>query len=247
MSSQELPETTSEYFESIGLNISQPKSGHRYGAESIALADFCRVRECDRVVELGSGSGVISLIIAARDKPERVVAIEIQQELHRIAVANVAANQNKVGLSFPRKRESIADTGSPIKSLGDNKHMPISQIVECVNADYRKFAVENKGMFDVAVANPPFYRVGSGRISGDPVRAAARHELNGTIEELLKAAHQLLVGGGRFALVFPVERLRDLELAIKSTGFKVVQILDNKAQPSLGPNVLVKLLKDENL
>lgn len=210
MSSQGPRETTSEYFESVDLTISQPKSGHRYGAESIALAEFCRVRECDRVVELGSGSGVISLIIAARDKPKLVAAVEIRREFHDIAVNNTVANG-------------------------------LSDMVECVNADYRKFTVENEGMFDVAVANPPFYRAGSGRLSADPIRAFARHEINGTIEELLKAAHLLLVDGGRLDLVFPAGRLGDLKAA--STDFKIGQIIDNQTQRSLGPNILTRLLK----
>lgn len=84
------PELTSEYFESVGITVSQLKDGHRYGEESIELADFCCVG--GDVVELGSGCGIISLIIAARDHPASIVAIEIQKTLHKIALKNVEQN-----------------------------------------------------------------------------------------------------------------------------------------------------------
>lgn len=84
--------TTSEYFESADLIIHQPAQGFRYGTESIALASFCRAHPGQRVAELGSGVGVISCIVAARDRPAEVVAVELQEAMHRIARENVRRN-----------------------------------------------------------------------------------------------------------------------------------------------------------
>jgi len=83
---------TSEYFESTGITVWQPARGHRYGEESIALAEFARVSSHDSVCELGSGVAVTALQIAAKHGPRSVVAVEIQKELHNIAVKNAVEN-----------------------------------------------------------------------------------------------------------------------------------------------------------
>ena len=83
---------TSESFDSCGLTISQPRRGHRYGPESLALASFAHVREGDRVADLCSGCGIVALLLAARGTPARVVAVEIQEGLHQVALHNVREN-----------------------------------------------------------------------------------------------------------------------------------------------------------
>lgn len=83
---------TSEIFDSTGITICQPARGHRYGEESIALAEFASVGEGDRVCELGSGVAVTALQIAAKYKPRSVVAVEIQSVLHEVARLNVIEN-----------------------------------------------------------------------------------------------------------------------------------------------------------
>ena len=83
---------TSEYFESTGITIFQPERGHRYGGESIELAEFCRVKEDSKIAEFGGGVGVILLQITARDHPAESVSVEIQKELHEIALHNVKYN-----------------------------------------------------------------------------------------------------------------------------------------------------------
>lgn len=181
---------TSEYFESVGLTISQPKVGYRYGAESLALANFCRAGRGQRVAELGSGVGVISLMVAARDAPAQVVAVEIQESLHRIALLNVERN-----------------------NLGD--------VVRCANDDYRRFARANRATFDMVLANPPFYPAGGGRVSADPQRAAARHELNGTLQDLISSAHLMLRPKGRLVLVFLQKRYEEFVEATTSHGLSI--------------------------
>ncbi|MFA4972716.1 MAG: methyltransferase [bacterium] len=186
---------TSEYFESANITAWQPERGHRYGHESMALAEFAKISPGQRVAELGSGIGLISLLLAARRQPSEVVAVEIQPAFHKIAARNVKENG-------------------------------YDSVVRCVNEDYRKFAGANKGAFDCVVSNPPFYRAGEGRLSPDPSRAAARHELNGTIDELVQSAHALLLPGGFFFVVFDARRDEELKSAAKSAGFKGIKVED---------------------
>jgi tRNA1Val (adenine37-N6)-methyltransferase len=205
-------ELTSEHFDSAGIAVLQPARGHRYGAESLALADFVRTLPGARVAELGSGVGLISLLIAARLAPREVVAVEIQPALHEIARRNV--RENGYGAA-----------------------------VRCVNEDYRKFADGNEGEFECVVSNPPFYRSGDGRIPPDPVRAAARHEINGTVEELAASAHALLSRGGHFFVVFDARREEELRLAASAAGFGEIRI----ERPEGAAYVLAEFRKNQIL
>lgn len=178
---------TSERFESVGLEIFQPISGYRYGAESLALAAFAQVQAHERVLELGSGVGVISLLLAAQQHPAGVVALEIQEVLHALALQNVERN-----------------------GFGDR--------VQCVCADHRAYAPAHAGAFDVVVANPPFFRVGNGRVSPDPIRACARHELHGTLDEVCRSAALALRPRGRFSVVMTRERFSELTMSARNCG-----------------------------
>lgn len=184
---------TSEIFDSCGLVVNQPEEGYRYGAPTIVLAEFASVGRGLRAVELGSGCGVVSMVLAARCEPASVVAVEIQRGLHEIAVRNVEAN-----------------------NLGG--------VIDCVNADYRDFARGHRGSFDAAVANPPFYASGRGRVPADPERAAAHHEMNGTLPDLIDAARLILVPGGKFTVVFPDSRRIELMEEASRRGFEARRI-----------------------
>jgi tRNA1Val (adenine37-N6)-methyltransferase len=192
-----MKDLTSEKFASTGITVYQPARGHRYGEESIALAEFARVLSGDRVCELGSGVAVTALQIAARYRPASVVAVEIQSELHDVARLNVIENG-------------------------------FGKTVECVNEDMREFAKSRAGSFDVVVSNPPFFTAGDGRLPPCPVRASARHELHGTIEDFITCAHTLLKDDGRFFVVFDKKRKKELVGALPAEGFEVVRIEEPK-------------------
>jgi tRNA1Val (adenine37-N6)-methyltransferase len=179
-------ECTTEYIESCGCTIAQPRRGHRYGAESLALARFAGVRDNDRVADLGSGVGIVAFM-AAGVRTASIVAVEIQRALHDIARENVLRN-----------------------NLGER--------ILCVCDDWRSFAVANAERFDLVLSNPPFFPSGRGRMSPDPQRAAARHELHGTLKDLLMSADRLLAPKGRFAIAFNARRRMELEAAAFFVG-----------------------------
>lgn len=97
-------------------------------------------------------------------------------------------------------------------------------IVKCVNEDIRRFAQTHAGSFDVVVANPPFFPASDGRLSPDTQRATARHELNGTIADFVKAARELLVDGGRLSVVFDKRRKEELLSAARACGFSPMRL-----------------------
>ena len=97
-------------------------------------------------------------------------------------------------------------------------------VVGCVNADYRDFARKHRAKFDAAIANPPFYASGRGRVPSDPERAAAHHEMNGTLRDLIDAASLILVPGGKFTIVFPDSRRIELMEEASRRGFEARRI-----------------------
>jgi tRNA1Val (adenine37-N6)-methyltransferase len=70
------------------------------------------------------------------------------------------------------------------------------------------------------VANPPYRKVGTGRISPDPVRAAARHELHGDVNDFARAGAALLRDGGAFTWIYLAERIDDLTAAVETAGME---------------------------
>jgi tRNA1Val (adenine37-N6)-methyltransferase len=128
------------------VTIAQPRKGFRFTQDSILLADFCRIKPRDRILELGAGTGVISLLLAQKFPTARFVADEFEPEAYRLLAHNIDTN------GF---RERIIPVDRDVKYLS------------------RSIA---PGAFDVLVANPPYTRAGSGRTSPSAVRQSARQD-----------------------------------------------------------------------
>lgn len=161
--------------------VAQPHTGYRYSLDPFLLAGFAGIaRGCERIADLGCGAGILSLLLAERSAGARISGVERQPELAGLARSNFAA--------------------SP--------HAPRLQLVE---GDLRLIATLLPAQaFDLVCSNPPFRRAASGRIAADDGRAAARHELHGTLADFIAAAGYLLRPGGRFALIHLPERLPEL-------------------------------------
>lgn len=160
------------------LKLIQSETGYRFSLDALLLADFVTIKTGDKVVDLGTGCGVISLILLFSRPVELVWGLEIQESLARQAVRNARINGCSERMMVVR---------------GDLRHLPFDN--SCVH---------------VAICNPPYRKAGSGRINPDPERAVARHELKAGLGETVRAASFLLKARGRFAIIYPAERLADL-------------------------------------
>ncbi len=166
--------------EDFGLSISQPREGYRFSVDSLLLAGFCRLKAGDRVLELGAGCGVVSLVLACRYPDVTVKAVEIQEELARLAEKNVRRNRLSDRIEILRQ-----DFNSP-----------------------RAFIAAQE--FDHVVSNPPYRKPGCGRRCSHGMDALARHEILTDIRKVVKTTRYALRSGGRFSVVFPAERLAEL-------------------------------------
>ncbi len=171
------------------IAVSQPRKGHRFTLDSILLADFCRVKPKERVLEPGAGTGVISIALAKKHPRSLFYPVEIQPELVELCEQNAKNNGVK---------HNIITVKRDIRRL------------------YQSI---NPGGFDLVVTNPPYTRAGTGKISPFPGRRMARQDLLGRIEFWLDLQKFLKQGGrytivfpaGRLAELLSLMRERGLE------------------------------------
>ena len=162
------------------LTLVQSRDGYRFSIDSILLGRFVRVRQRDRVLELGAGCGVISLMIAALWLPREVVAVEIQPDLAALAARNAILNQ----------LDSLCVINADLRT--------------------RRIAGLAPASFDVIVANPPYRALRSGRRSPHPGRRVAREETTATLADFIAAAKRYAVNGAKAAFVFDASRSAEL-------------------------------------
>ena len=179
-----------DYFYKGALRVAQPKAGYRFSIDAVLLAAFTSVKAGDRVVDLGTGCGIIALLISHRYAPKVVYGIEIQPELARLARRNVRQN------GMDQKIRILE---------GDMTSPGLLQAIQAV---------------DAVVCNPPYRRVGSGRINPDDQRAGARHEIHITLARLLQTARQMLRTAGRLFLIYPASRVADLIAEMRAHGIE---------------------------
>lgn len=172
------------------LSLYQDKRGYRFSIDAVLLAGLTRVKSTDRIMELGTGCGVVLLALAVRQAGSQWVGVEIQERLAALAVKNAEIN----GLS-ERVRILCMDWKDVNKA----------------------FAPEG---FDLVVSNPPYRRLRSGRMNPNLQKAMARHEMCGTVQDMLQAASYLLKEGGRSAVIYPASRLDDLMTAAVKAGLR---------------------------
>jgi tRNA1Val (adenine37-N6)-methyltransferase len=172
------------------VRILQPKKGYRFSVDAPLLADFVRTRPEDDALELGTGSGVISLLLSI--KPFRkITALEIQPGLAGLARRNVEQN----------------DLGGRITIVG---------------ADLRTYAPGRT--FDLIFSNPPYIRKAAGFLSVSAEKSAAKHELHGTIDEILGKTAAWLAPNGRACFVYPERRRADFMAAAGESGLAVLRL-----------------------
>jgi tRNA1Val (adenine37-N6)-methyltransferase len=172
------------------LTLYQSHAGYRFSLDALLLADFATIRSGDRVVDLGTGNGVVPLALADLHRTIRVTGVELQKSLLDRARRNVAVNQ------LESRVEIVA---------GDVRR-------------WNKIGVA--ASFDAAVCNPPYRKAGSGRLNPDTERQLARHELHGDLKDFLNAGSFLLRAKGRMAIVYPALRAVDLLAAMRHAGIE---------------------------
>lgn len=140
-------------------------------------------------MDIGCGSGIISLILAKRYPDLKITGIEIQEQLYTFARQNIIANHLEKNIQI----------------LHDN----IKNI---------KFS-ETDTKADIIVSNPPYKKLGTGRLNPDSQKAMARHETAINVDTLVECACRLIRDQGLLYIIFPFDRLSDLTKALSRHRF----------------------------
>ncbi len=167
------------------LQIIQKKKGYRFSLDTLLLGQFVRIRKNERVIDLGTGCGILPLILSQKTKDNSFVGVEIQKDLAECAEKNVVLNHLEGRVSILKQDFRELRTIFPQES------------------------------FDVVLSNPPYRKYQTGRINPSADKAIARHEIEGKLEDLISMASYLLPSKGRCYLIFPASRTVDLFVALR--------------------------------
>jgi len=169
-------------------------------------------------------------------------------------VADLGCGNGLVGLLLARENPWCRLLGVEIQSelisqARQSARMNDLDNIHFLQADLRNCPWKDSlERFDMVLANPPYRKVGTGRISPDPVRAAARHEIHGDVSDFARSASALLRDGGASTWVYLAERIDDLLKVVKEAGMEPVRtrFVSSREgeQPSL---ILLEALKGEGL
>jgi tRNA1(Val) A37 N6-methylase TrmN6 len=181
---------TLDTFSRKSIKVFQKKTGYRFSVDAVLLSQFVRIRNHERVIDLGTGCGILPLLLCHDTKAHSFVGVEIQKGLAELAKRNVKLNHFQDRISI-------------------------------LHNDFRKLkSVFPPGSFHVVLSNPPYRKYRTGRMNPSLEKAIARHEVEGTLEDLVSTASYLLPPKGRCYLIFAALRTVDLLVALRNGGLE---------------------------
>ena len=203
-----LPDETVDDLQN-GFSIIQKKHSFRFGVDAVLLSDFADIKHKHSVIDLGTGTGIIPILIYSRKRPVEITAVEIQKDMADMAVRSIRLN----GL------EKI------IKVLCmDIKDAP---------------TLLGKSRYDCVVTNPPYMKKECGINNPSETKAIARFEILCSLEEILIAARELLKPGGKLFMVHRTDRLADIIYEMRNIGIEPKRIRFVHPSIGKRPNLLL--------
>ncbi len=197
-----------------GLMLIQKKDGFRFGLDSVLLANFVDIKEGDTVLDIGTGSGIISILIAGKTAAKIIYGLEIQNEMVEMAQRNVVLNNLQDRIKIVQ---------------GDIKNG-----VEYFGPSY----------FNAIVVNPPYLIQGGGIMSCSNSKALSKNEIACTLEDIISVSGKLIVMGGQLAIVHKTKRLVDVLFLMRKYNIEPKYLRFIHSMPNQKPNIfLVKGIK----
>lgn len=163
-----------------GLKIIQNSKRFCFGMDAVLLSGFARAKQGDQVLDLGTGTGIIPILLSAKTQAEKLTGLEIQQESARMARRSVAMNalEDRITIVTGDIREAKALFGASV--------------------------------FDVVTSNPPYMIADHGLKNPTDEKTIARHEVLCTLKDVISQAAAVLKPGGHFYLVHRPFRLAEI-------------------------------------
>lgn len=200
------------------LKLIQNKDGFCFGIDAVILSDFAKdIRNNSKILDLGTGTGIIGTLLCAKTKLSKIYGIDIQEDVCDMAARSIKLN------NLEEKFEII---NSNIKDLNN---------------------IFEKESFDAVVSNPPYKKDNTGVKNEKETKLISRHEITATLEDFVSTSAKLLKDNGNIYMVHRPERLSDLFYLLKKYNIepkklRMVQSYAN-SKPKL---ILVKATKNAN-
>lgn len=177
------------------LKIIQRKDGFCFGIDSVLLSDFAKnIKNNSNVLDLGTGTGIIGILLTQKTKLKKIYGIEVQEEIADMAKRSVILNK------LEDKMEII---NSNIKDL--EKHLKIDS-------------------FDAIVTNPPYKKSDSGKTNENEIKLISRHEVKADLSDFIKVSFKFLKDKGTLYMVHRPERLADIISEMKKNKMEPKRI-----------------------
>lgn len=201
-----------------GKKIIQDTELFLFGIDSVLLANIIRESGNINIVDLGTGSAVMPVIIAAKRKVNKIIGVEIQDKMYELALRNVKLNE------FENKIHIIHEDLKNIKQIQE----------EILN-------ITGKHTVDIVISNPPYKTVGTGSKNELDEKYIARHEVKCNIEDIFVTASKILKFKGKLYLVHKPERIVDLLSVARKHNLeaKTIQFL----QPTIDKKPSIVLIE----
>ncbi len=199
-----------------GLKIIQNTKGFCFGIDSILLSDFAKgIKKDSVVVDLGTGTGIISLLLCKKTNLKKIYGVEIQKEVAEMANRSIILN------NLQDKFEII--------------HKNMKELFQNIEPN----------TIDAVVTNPPYMKLNTGAKSEEKKKLISRHEVECTLEDVITISYKLLKSKGEFYMVHRAERIVDILYYLRKNKLepKIIRFVHSKKEKE--PNlVLIKAIKN---
>ena len=199
------------------LKIIQNKDGFCFGIDSILLSEFAKdIKDGSKVIDLGTGTGILGFLLLAKTKIKEVTGIEVQADVADMAKRSIELNKL------------------------ENKFKIINcNVKEILNNLERE-------SFDVVISNPPYKKDNTGGKNENSKKLISRHEVLADINDFIKTAKIVLKDRGTLYLVHRPERLSDLFSALKQNKIepKKIRFVYSDKNSDVAKLVLIKAVKN---
>ncbi|GAU76867.1 tRNA1(Val) (adenine(37)-N6)-methyltransferase [Fusibacter sp. 3D3] len=192
-----------------GLKIIQDPKGFCFGIDAVLLSHFVKVKRTHRIVEFGTGTGIIPILLAGKTQFEHLYAFEVQEEVADMASRSVKLNHLE----------------DKIEIIRANLKAALSYL--------------DKGTIDTVVSNPPYMSTDGGIKNPSDKKAISRHEVLCTLEDVIVNASVLLKPSGNLYMIHRPNRLADLIYLCKQNKLEPKEIRMIQPYAHKKPNIFL--------
>ena len=204
------PDERIDDLEFNNLKIIQNKNFFCFGIDSVLISNFCaKNKSASNAVDIGSGSGIISILIASKTRIKHIYGIEIQNEV---------AEMSKRSIELNHLEDKIDILNIDLK-------------------DATKYI--NPNSIDCVVTNPPYMKNGTGAKNENKQKIIARHEVETTLSEILNISYKLLKDKGEFFMIHRVDRLVDILSEMRAQRLEPKEIQFVHPYVNKSPNLVM--------